>query len=63
MKKVKVFPGCIGCGMCQALAPQVFKVTEVSHIKEGVDYKKYKHEIDQAIDSCPVHVIEYESED
>jgi len=63
MKKVKILPGCIGCGMCQALAPEVFTVADVSHVKEGVDCNKYKYEIEQAVDSCPVHVIEYKQED
>jgi len=62
MKKVKILPGCIGCGMCQALAPHVFKVADVSQVKEDVDCNKYKREIEEAADSCPVHVIVCETE-
>jgi len=63
MKKVKILPGCIGCVMCQTLAPEVFIVADIAQVKEGVDYKKYEHEIEQAVDLCPVHVIEYKQED
>jgi len=62
-KKVKIMPGCIGCGLCQALAPKIFKVTDVSQIKEEVDCEKYKNEIKEAAESCPVKIIMYESED
>lgn len=62
-KKVKIEPGCIGCGLCQALAPKVFDVTDVSHVNENVDFQKYEQEIEEAAASCPVNVIICEDED
>ena len=62
-KKVIINSGCIGCGLCQALAPEVFEVKDVSHVKEDVDLKNYESEIKEAVDSCPVQVIAYENEE
>ena len=62
-KKVIINPGCIGCGLCQALAPEVFEVKDISHVKENVDIEKYEREIKEAVASCPVQVISYEDED
>jgi ferredoxin len=46
MKKVIIQPGCITCGLCEFLAPNVFEVTDVSRV--------------QSIKECPVQVIEFE---
>ena len=60
MKKVIIQPGCITCGLCEFLAPNVFEVTDVSRVKKDADVEKYEKEIDQAIKECPVQVIEFE---
>lgn len=60
MKKVIIQPGCITCGLCEFLAPNVFEVTDVSHVKQDADVEKYQKEIAQAIQECPVQVIEFE---
>ena len=39
MKKLWIDPGCITCGMCEFIAPKVFEVTDVSHIKSDCDLK------------------------
>ena len=62
MKKVRIEPGCITCGLCEFIAPEVFEVTDVSRIKKNVDSEKYKIEIEQAVRGCPVAVIVYDSE-
>jgi len=59
-KKVKILPGCIGCGLCEALAPHVFKVNNVSKVKEDVDFDRYEKEIEAAVRSCPVRALVYE---
>ena len=58
MKKIKVLPGCISCGTCQMICPDVFEVTDVSHVKPDVDFEKNKENIEQAAQMCPVGVIE-----
>ena len=35
-KKPSIQPGCIGCGLCEAIVPEVFQVCNVSKVKEGV---------------------------
>lgn len=57
MKKIVIEPGCISCGACEFNSPEVFQVTDVSHVKEGVDIQKYYEQIERAIQGCPVKVI------
>jgi len=59
MKKVTIEPGCISCGSCAFIVPEVFQVTDVSHVKEKADLKKHKEKIIQAACACPVSVIKY----
>jgi ferredoxin len=61
-KKLTIQPGCITCGACEFIAPEVFEVTDISHIKENVDISKNKSCIQKAIEACPVNVIEYADE-
>ncbi len=60
MKKVYIEPGCITCGTCEAVCPQVFKVTDVSHVVEGADLVVHEELIKEAAEICPVSVIKYE---
>lgn len=60
MKKVIIKPGCISCGMCAFLAPNVFEVTDISHVKTTADLEKNKEKIKEAIQQCPMQVITYE---
>ncbi len=59
MKKVIINPGCITCGACEFIAPEVFEVTDISHVKKDAPLEQCKDEIRQAAQSCPVQVIEY----
>ena len=56
-KKIVILPGCIGCGLCEALAPNIFDVTDISRVKEGVEYKEHEQIVQQVIASCPLKVI------
>jgi len=60
MKKVIINPGCISCGTCAFTAPEVFEVTDISHVKEAVDLEKNKERIKEAVRKCPVQVITFE---
>ena len=60
MKKVKITPGCISCGTCEVVCPEVFEVTDVSHVKDGADLQKNEAKIKEAAEMCPVGVIEVE---
>jgi ferredoxin len=57
MKKVTIEPGCITCGLCEFVAPDVFEVTDVSRVKDGADIEKNHDAVQEAVRSCPVQVI------
>jgi ferredoxin len=59
MKKVWIEPGCITCGACEFIAPEVFEVTDTSHIKPQADLKNNSNLIEAAAQACPVNVIKY----
>lgn len=60
MKKVWIDPGCITCGACEFVSPEVFEVTDVCHVKQNFDIKKEAENIKIAASVCPVNVIKYE---
>lgn len=60
MKSVKIEPGCISCGSCEFLAPEVFKVMVTSQVKEGVDPQLFEDAVRKAAQRCPVQVIKIE---
>jgi len=62
MKKLKINHGCISCGACEFIAPEVFEVTDISRVKQDADIKKNDKKIIEAKRSCPVGVIHYEDE-
>lgn len=59
MKKVWIEPGCITCGACEFIAPNVFEVTDISHVKTNVSLDEEKESIKIAAQACPVSVINY----
>lgn len=61
MKKVTIEPGCITCGACEFIAPEVFEVTDISHVKEEAHLDTHAESIEQAARACPVNVITYET--
>lgn len=60
MKKVFVQPGCITCGVCEFIAPDIFQVTDISHVRSNAPLKDQSEQIKQAAIACPVQVITYE---
>lgn len=63
VKKVIIDPGCISCGACEFNAPDVFEVTDVSHIKKHVDVQNNEQHINKAIQGCPVGVIRWSNDE
>jgi ferredoxin len=51
---------CIGCGYCVSVCPEVFELGDdgKSKVKEGVNFSKYKEQIKEAQEGCPVGAIE-----
>ncbi|HVX01444.1 MAG TPA: ferredoxin [Candidatus Babeliaceae bacterium] len=60
MKKVWIEPGCISCGACEFIAPEVFEVTDISRVRSDVDIEVHKTNITAAVIGCPVQVIQTE---
>ena len=54
---------CTSCGLCEQIAPNVFEVPDKMIVKENVDFDAFKRDIKDAVDSCPVNVIQYEEVD
>jgi len=52
---------CIGCGTCEGICPEVFKVIDSkSNVQVMADYSIYADKIKQAVDTCPVQCISIE---
>jgi ferredoxin len=60
MKKVVIEPGCITCGSCEFIAPEIFEVTDRSRVRTGAELEQYKEAIKKAAARCPVQVIKYQ---
>lgn len=57
MKKIVIEPGCITCGKCEFIAPELFEVLDVAYVKKDVDPQAFENALNLAIQSCPVQVI------
>ncbi len=55
---------CIGCGACQALAPEVFEINDngVSECKETIIKDENKDSVLEAQENCPTNAIAVEEE-
>jgi len=64
MKPVIDNEKCIGCGTCEAIAPNVFEMgmegdKNVAKVKDA-DYQTEKEKIDEAISACAVDAISWQ---
>ena len=55
--KPVIEPGCISCGSCAFIAPEVFEIKDHSRVKSGADFEKNRELIEKAAAKCPVSVI------
>ena len=63
IKKVTVTPGCISCGTCEAICPEVFQVKGISEVLPSANLEKNEELIREAADLCPVDVIKIEEQE
>jgi ferredoxin len=57
--KVKVNESkCIGCGACEALAEDYFKVNSIAKVKKSEVKKEDEEKVKNAAESCPTDAIE-----
>jgi ferredoxin len=59
---VRIVPGCISCGSCEAICPKVFEVTDIARVKPHGDLEENAELIREAADMCPVSVIKVDEE-
>jgi len=62
-QKLKIEPGCISCGSCQFIAPEIFELDIKSKIKDNANIKDNIELIKIAISKCPVNVIKLINKD
>lgn len=62
IKMVEIEPGCIACGACEFIAPEVFTVSNKSEVIKGVDFTGLDEKIKEAAMLCPVLVISFKEE-
>lgn len=43
--------------MCEFLAPEVFEVTDICHVKQNAPVAQHEDAIKEAVKACPVEVI------
>ncbi|MBU0579770.1 MAG: ferredoxin [Candidatus Margulisbacteria bacterium] len=61
IKKVTIEEGCIGCGLCETTAAEVFEMNDtVAVVKQSADLKANEAAIREATQACPVDVIKIE---
>lgn len=52
--------GCIGCGVCAQICPEVFEMAEDGLSEVIASPEGFEDAVRQAADSCPVEVIHAE---
>jgi ferredoxin len=58
--KVTIEDGCIACGVCEQVCPEVFKVNDTAVVLKEADLAANEDKIREAANSCPVSVIKVE---
>ena len=60
IKKIWINPGCVSCGACQFIAPEVFVVDQICKVIPDANLIKFEREIRLAVSKCPAGVIKLE---
>lgn len=60
IKKVWIEEGCISCGLCESICPDVFEMPDEAHVIVGSDFEANEDCIRDAAESCPVEIIKFE---
>lgn len=63
IKSVRIAPGCISCGTCEAVCPKVFVVKGLSEVLPNPDLVGNDELIRESADLCPVSVIIVEDDE
>ncbi len=60
MKVVIDQDGCIGCGLCESVCPEVFKLNDDNIAEVIKQPTEVTSNVQSAVDGCPVQVISIE---
>ena len=60
INRVWIEEGCIACGLCEEICPDVFRMEDEATVIEGAEFNAFEDQIEEAAESCPVEVIKYE---
>jgi ferredoxin len=60
ISKVTIEDGCIACGVCETVCPEVFKVNDVAVVLKDADLAANEAKIRESAASCPVTIIKVE---
>jgi ferredoxin len=60
IKKAWIEEGCISCGLCESICPDVFEMPDQAIVKEDADLEANEAGVREAADSCPVEVIKFQ---
>ena len=60
INRVWIEEGCIACGLCEEICPDVFRMEDEATVIEGAEFNEFEDQIEEAAESCPVEVIKYE---
>lgn len=60
ISKVWIIEGCISCGLCSEICPDVFEMEDVAIVRPDASYEDNEAGIKESAESCPVEVIKYE---
>lgn len=54
--KVTIEDGCIACGACESICPDVFSIEDIAVVNEG-NVAANEDSVKEAADACPLSVI------
>jgi ferredoxin len=60
IKKVIILPGCISCGSCGVICPEIFVLHKIAQVKNDVSFDQHEKCIKEACEMCPMQVIKIE---
>jgi ferredoxin len=56
---VRIVEGCIACGVCESICPNVFTVHDTAEA-DNTELPGFENEVREAASACPVSVIKIE---
>ena len=60
INKITIIPGCVSCGSCVSLAPEIFEMKNIATVKPNAPIEGNEEKIIEAAAMCPVEAIELE---